>query len=199
MGKEFEKRKAEQASPEGPQFHEEEKRPSLPNSLVMRVMQQPDAEAEADRLSGGVTSSSPAMLRREMGERLGADFSQVHFHSDPGSIQRSMALGARAWTQGRDVYFGKGGFEPSVAAHELVHTVQQGAVRGNAGTSMPFGAVQLLPDEDEDDKKIKKGDAQESAQQDQGNDQGEAEPHAMTAIENSLVNTFASDNGSRVY
>ncbi|MBQ6482185.1 MAG: DUF4157 domain-containing protein [Anaerolineaceae bacterium] len=99
-------------SQEEPQSHEEEKNSSLPNSLVMRIMQKPDAEEEADRLSEGVTSTSPAALKREMGERLGADFSQVHFHSDANSVQRSQAMGAQAWTQGRDVYFGKKGFTP---------------------------------------------------------------------------------------
>ncbi len=123
MGKAFENQNAVKASPEEAPFQEEEKKASVPNSLVMRIMQDPGAEEEADRLSEGVTSTSPAMLRREMGERLGADFSQVHFHSDANSVQRSAAIGTQAWTQGRDVYFGKGGFKPSVAAHELVHTV----------------------------------------------------------------------------
>ncbi|MBQ6517237.1 MAG: hypothetical protein IJI14_00870 [Anaerolineaceae bacterium] len=54
MGKEFANRKASRDLSEEPQFHEEEKKASLPNSLVMRIMQQPDAEAEADRLSEGV-------------------------------------------------------------------------------------------------------------------------------------------------
>ena len=117
----------------------------VPNSVVSRIMELPDAEAEADRLSEGVTSGTPASVRREMGGRLGADLSGVRFHSGPSSVRQSEALGAQAWTQGRDVYFGRSGFTPSLAAHELVHTVQQGAVRGNASVSMPLGAVQLKP------------------------------------------------------
>ncbi len=66
--------------------------------------------------------------------------------------------GARAWTQGRDVHFGKGGFDLAVAAHELVHTVQQGAVHGNVSQSMPMGAVQMKPN-DEDKNKQKKIDS----------------------------------------
>ena len=81
----------------------------------------------------------------EMGSRLNADFSDVRFHTDPGSAEKSSRMGARAWAQGRDVYFGKGGFEPAAAAHELVHTVQQGAVDGNVSQSMPVGAVQMKP------------------------------------------------------
>ena len=45
-----------------------------------------------------------------------------------------------------DVYFGEGGFDPSVAAHELVHTVQQGLVESSTPTvSAPGGEVQMLP------------------------------------------------------
>ena len=52
-------------------------------------------------------------------------------------------MGARAWTSGRDVYFGQGGFEPRIAAHELVHTVQQGAARGSVRQSVTPGTVQM--------------------------------------------------------
>ena len=69
----------------------------LPNSLVMRIMELPDAEAEANDLSAGVRSQTPAGLRKEMGNRLGSDFSGVRFHSDSASVQRSARLGARAW------------------------------------------------------------------------------------------------------
>ena len=122
----------------------------LPNSMMMSIMEDPRAEQEADRLSQGITSSTPDEIMREMGSRLGADFSDVQFHSDSLSMKRGQAMGAKAWARGRDIYFGKSGFEPRAAAHELVHTVQQGAVKGNASISMPYGAVQMLPlDEDE--------------------------------------------------
>ena len=124
-------------------------KPQLPNSLVMRIMQESGAEQEADKLSSNLTSTTPDELREEMGSRLGADFSNVQFHSDSMSMNKSKAMGARAWAQGRDVYFGKGGFDPKVAAHELVHTVQQGAVHGNVSESMPMGAVQMLPSKGE--------------------------------------------------
>ena len=125
------------------------KKPQLPNSCVMRLLQESDAEQEADRLSSGVTSSDPEALREEMSSRLGADFSAVRFHTDTASISRSRSMGAKAWTRGNDVYFGRGGFNPTIAAHELVHTVQQGAVRGAVSRSIPLGAVQMWPDEDE--------------------------------------------------
>ncbi len=158
----------------------------LPNSLVMRIMEKPQAEQEADWLSQGVASTTPDEIMREMGSRLGADFSNVQFHSDSLSMNRSQALGARAWAQGRDVYFNKEGFDPKVAAHELVHTVQQGAVQGNVSQSMPLGAVQMLPgDEDE-------GLINEDAVQDAKN--AGADP-----LEAQILATFNSDFGSRCY
>lgn len=106
----------------------------------------PTAEAEADRLSKGVTGTTPEQVRSEMGERMGADFSGVRFHEDAASASRAEEMGANAWTQGNDVYFGAGGFNPSVAAHELVHTVQQGAVESGINTiSAPMGGVQMNP------------------------------------------------------
>lgn len=118
----------------------------LPNSLIMRILQDDDAEREADALSKGVSASSEEDLKAEMGQRLGADFSSVQFHTDSTSQNRGQTMGARAWARGSDVYFGRGGFSPAAAAHELVHTVQQGAVRGNVSASVPYGAVQLLPE-----------------------------------------------------
>ena len=144
--------------------------PELPNSLVMRIMEDPAAEQEAARLSSGVASRTPGTLMREMGCRLGADFSSVRFHDDPESVGKSRAMGARAWAQGRDVYFGRGGFEPSVAAHELVHTVQQGAVKGNVSRSMPMGTVQLLPGDEDDKIKLKKDDDDDENLELPGND-----------------------------
>ena len=81
---------------------------SLPNSLIMRIMDLPAAEAEADRLSAGISSSAPSDLRREMGSRLGADLSGARFHTGNESLLSSESMNARAWTSGRDIYFGKG-------------------------------------------------------------------------------------------
>ncbi len=159
-------------------------KPQLPNSLVMRIMQESGAEQEADKLSSNLTATTPDELREEMGSRLDADFSNVNFHSDSMSMNKSKALGARAWAQGRDVYFGKGGFDPKVAAHELVHTVQQGAVHGNVSESVPMGAVQLLPNkgENEDDAQIKPNYALKDSD-----------------VQRMLTQIFSSDMGRRVF
>lgn len=136
------------------------------------------------------------MIRREMGARLGADLSQVRFHSGADSIRRSAAMGARAWTQGRDVHFGRGGFEPTVAAHELVHTVQQGAVRGNVSQSMPMGAVQMKPS----DEYYKRFMATKGTFAPDENEEPLAGDAAdLTQVEAQAMRTFNSSRGNNVY
>ena len=107
----------------------------------------PEAEREADRLaSAAQVARTPEEVKARMGERLGADFSGVRFHADSGALRTAEDMGARAYATGRDIYFGQGGFDPAVAAHELVHTVQQGQVESSAPTvSAPAGQVQMLP------------------------------------------------------
>ncbi len=124
--------------------------PGLPNSVMREMLapQIPAAEEEADRLSAGVRYGSPNTVRRQMGDRLGADFSFVRFHSGPDSIRRNEAMGSRAYTRGNDVYFGRGGYQPSLAAHELIHTVQQGAIPGRVSQSVPTGTIQRDPNDD---------------------------------------------------
>ncbi len=107
----------------------------------------PEAEREADRLASAAQGArTPEEVKTRMGERLGADFSGVRFHTDSGAFHTAEDMGARAYATGRDIYFGQGGFDPAVAAHELVHTVQQGQVESSAPTvSAPAGQVQMLP------------------------------------------------------
>ena len=66
-----------------------------------------------------------------MGSRLGADFSDVRVHSDHAAVDSAEALGANAYTTGRDIYFAAGKYSPEtlegqhLLAHELTHVVQQ--------------------------------------------------------------------------
>ena len=107
----------------------------------------PQAEREADQLSAGMEDArTPQEVKARLGERLGADFSGVRFHTDTAAVKTADGIGARAYATGRDIYFGEGGFDPTVAAHELVHTVQQGQVESGAQTvAAPAGSVQMMP------------------------------------------------------
>lgn len=118
----------------------------LPGVSARPQQQIPQAEQEADRLSAAIHAGTPESVKAAMGARMGADFSGVRFHTGAAAAAKADAMGARAYTSGADVYFGSGGFDPSVAAHELVHTAQQGMVgSGTPVLSTPVGGIQMVP------------------------------------------------------
>lgn len=106
---------------------------------------------------GGGQPLAPA-LRRFMEPRFGADFGAVRVHTDAQAALASRRLAARAFTSGQHIFFGAGQYQPESAsgreliAHELAHTVQQGAaprvpVQRSADltlTPQSAGAVQRL-------------------------------------------------------
>ncbi len=71
--------------------------------------------------------------RHFMESRFDADFGAVRVHDDAESARLSNQLGARAFTTGHHVFFGADQFRPGTSqgrhllAHELTHTLQQGA------------------------------------------------------------------------
>ena len=72
-------------------------------------------------------------IRAKMEQGFGADFSGVRVHTGGQADTLNRSLNARAFTVGNDVFFGKGQYNPGsssgqqLLAHELTHTVQQGA------------------------------------------------------------------------
>jgi outer membrane protein OmpA-like peptidoglycan-associated protein len=66
-----------------------------------------------------------------MESRFSHDFGQVRIHTDLRAAESAAAVGAMAYTVGRDVVFGAGQYAPgtgrgqALLAHELVHVVQQ--------------------------------------------------------------------------
>jgi len=69
--------------------------------------------------------------RRFMEPRFGHDFSKLRVHTDAKAAASAEAIGAAAYTVGKDVVFGEGRFSPQsragrhLLAHELTHVVQQ--------------------------------------------------------------------------
>jgi hypothetical protein len=88
------------------------------------------AELAAAKLSG---RPMPESLKRFMEPRFRADFSKVRIHTGDKAAALNRQVGARAFAFGNQVFFGKDRFKPDTAegkeliAHELTHTIQQGA------------------------------------------------------------------------
>lgn len=106
-------------------------------ALAQRLARAVPASAASLPAALGVGNSAgqplPAALRRDMEARFGADFSAVRVHTGEPAARASRRLNAAAFTVGSEVFFGRGRFQPASApgreliAHELTHTIQQGA------------------------------------------------------------------------
>jgi hypothetical protein len=79
--------------------------------------------------------------RQFMESRFNADFSGVRIHTGSEARQMTSGINAQAFAHGNDIYFNEGKYSPqtqsggSLLAHELTHTIQQGASPAN--TSNP--------------------------------------------------------------
>lgn len=71
--------------------------------------------------------------RSFMESRFNADFGGVRIHTNEKSARLSNRLGARAFTTGNHIFFARNQYQPGssdgkhLLAHELTHTIQQGA------------------------------------------------------------------------
>lgn len=83
--------------------------------------------------SKGSGDQLPDNVRGNMEEHMGADFSDVKIHTGSDAAQMSSDIHALAFTHGNDIYFKDGEYDPEsktgqhLLAHELTHTIQQGA------------------------------------------------------------------------
>ncbi|MEW7289053.1 eCIS core domain-containing protein [Aquimarina sp. 2304DJ70-9] len=83
--------------------------------------------------SAGKGAQMDVKTRDQMESGFGIDFSGVNIHTDSSAVQMNKDLNAQAFTHGNDIYFNKGKYDTNSAsgkhllAHELTHTVQQGA------------------------------------------------------------------------
>ena len=100
------------------------------------------SEREVDRARAlppaGPAKVIPEGVRAKMEGALGVDLTGVRVHEGP----RAAALGALAYTQGMDVHFAPGQYQPNsrrgqeILGHELVHVVQQAEGRVRATRQM---------------------------------------------------------------
>jgi hypothetical protein len=91
-------------------------------------------EASVQRaVSGG--EPIPQAVRTTFEQSLQYDFSEVRIHTGSEAALAGKALGALAFTTGKDIAFGEGRFAPCTTegrrllAHELTHVAQQGKAR----------------------------------------------------------------------
>jgi hypothetical protein len=98
----------------------------------------PDLESRIQALKGGGQPLSKSE-RAFFEPRFGYDFSEVRVHTDVDAFRLARSVNARAFTVGRDIYFGVGRYSPNTSpgkkllAHELTHVVQQ---NGTANTGV---------------------------------------------------------------
>jgi hypothetical protein len=93
----------------------------------------------ADAMIGKIQASQcsgsclPDAQRSFMETRFGTSFSDVKIHTGDYAVQLSRELNAQAFTIGNNIYFNHGKYAPEtnkgkhLLAHELAHTIQQGA------------------------------------------------------------------------
>lgn len=93
----------------------------------------------------------PGDVRSYFEPRFDRDLGDVRIHTGRRADDLSTSLGARAFTHGRDVFFASGEYRPSsrggrrLLAHELTHTIQQGAVDGRARAGGQVQAASAAP------------------------------------------------------
>ena len=89
-----------------------------------------DIESHIHSLRGGGQPLAES-VRNLLEPRFGYDFSQVRVHMDSRATESAQSIGARAYTVGQDIVFGKKQYAPAtdkgqrLLAHELTHVIQQ--------------------------------------------------------------------------
>ncbi|MFT5821030.1 MAG: hypothetical protein ACI8ZM_002279 [Crocinitomix sp.] len=117
-----------------------------PYSTVSKTIQRKSAEKSAVHTNSSFetglkqTTGNPmdAQTKSSMENDFGADFSGVKIHTGATASNLSNQIQAKAFTTGNDIYFNQGEYSPNTSsgkhllAHELTHTIQQGASKTSA-------------------------------------------------------------------
>lgn len=113
-----------------------------------------DTDSRISRLRGG-GAPLPAPVLRRMETAFGTSFSGVKIHDSNEAAGLNRDVSAKAFTTGKDIFFGAGEFRPDTAdgertlAHELAHTLQgdAGVHRLPSWLTNIFKSKPLTPDE----------------------------------------------------
>ncbi len=93
-----------------------------------KPIQAKDLHTPIQTISTGTATKMPEGVQAKMQGSFGTDFSNVNIHQNDNSATE---MGALAYTQGNDVHFASGQYNPNTQAgqellgHELTHVVQQ--------------------------------------------------------------------------
>ncbi len=97
--------------------------------------------------SKGAGNALPSDTRQFMESRFSANFSGVRIHTGSYAENLSSNIHAQAFTHGNDIYFNSGKYAPNTSAggtllaHELTHTIQQGASTSHTPTTVATKSV----------------------------------------------------------
>jgi hypothetical protein len=114
------------------QVEEEEEPIQAKETTCQTLYVSPNIEARINSIRGG-GQPLPESTRAFFEPRFGYDFGWVRIHTGSQAMRVAKELSAEAFTCGRDIYFGPGGYSPGTSsgtrllAHELAHVVQQQA------------------------------------------------------------------------
>lgn len=97
----------------------------------------PDIESTLQQ-SNGIGSPLPGDYKTKVESQFGVSLGGVQIHTDSNAVNMNKELHSQAFTNNNHIYFNEGKFNPQskpgqhLLAHELTHTVQQGAVPINS-------------------------------------------------------------------
>jgi len=108
--------------------------------LAAQPAQEDVAPASVERTLASSGAPLEPVLRQDMEQRFGHDFSRVRVHTDAAAAQSARDMNAAAYTVGSNIVFGAGQFATGAStgrrllAHELTHVMQQtGPARNHGG------------------------------------------------------------------
>ncbi len=106
--------------------------PSIQRYTSQSAEEMNTAPTSVDHVLSSHGSPLEPLLRQDMEQRFGHDFSRVRVHTDEGAERSAREVNANAYTVGKNIIFGADQYSPGshegrrLIAHELTHVVQQG-------------------------------------------------------------------------
>ena len=126
-------------------MEEEEKQARAKDEEELQMKSEEEELQQKPNPTGSSSGNTqmPADVKQKMEGSFGTDFSGVNIHKDSGQAND---IGALAYTQGSDIHFAPGQYNPGsqkgqeLLGHELTHVVQQREGRVKPDTEQPASA-----------------------------------------------------------